>query len=74
MLFQIRREMRDRAAKYALFSFSKVSVKDREILIRLIEFQNNENCFLITRNNDRQDIKSKDLSEFLGFIRNEVIL
>jgi len=86
---QTQEEFKDEHTKYALFSFGKISVRDRKTLDSLKKFQEKKNNFLITneegieeikldflmpKNNKKMEFKVVDLSEFLSIIKNDLTL
>jgi len=88
ILSQIQDAFKDDCAKYALFSFGRVSVGDKEIIESLKKFPKNKNNFLITNEEGNEEVKLDflmaknkktefeviDLSKFLSIIKDEVIL
>jgi hypothetical protein len=67
----------DQYTKYALFSFSPISVGNEDTIKKLKNFKNCESNFLITnekRSEDKADFSVVDLSQFFECIKEKVKL
>jgi len=79
ILNQVREEINYNNSKYAIFSFSKISVRDKEVRDKLKRFSENNNNSVITNetefNNEKNiEFNIIDLSDFFTIIENEVKL
>jgi hypothetical protein len=77
MLSQIREMSKDQYTKYALFSFSRISVGNEETIEHLKTFKNCESNFLVTvekKNEDAADFAVIDLSQFFDSIKEIITL
>lgn len=73
ILSEIKEASNDRNIKYALFSFSRVHVRNNQALEKLHKYLEKENCYLIIQKLDEK-FKTIDLFEFFKVISCELTL
>ena len=72
ILLQVNDTVKDPDTKYALYSFSRIAVRDAKTLEKLIKFQKEKNNYLITKKDGIKGLEIIDLSDFFDVLKDDI--